>query len=76
MLNWLLDITISYGFQTGRALVAIAALYMVVFTALLFAQHQGSLIVASNLNGSSLHPTALRCITGYPCLYPAGYASI
>jgi hypothetical protein len=22
----------------------------------------------------ALHPTALHCVTGYPCFYPAGYA--
>jgi hypothetical protein len=74
LLNWLLDVTIRYGFQTGRALIGILALYMVVFIAFLFAQHQGGLLIASNLNGADLHPTALRCVTGYPCFYPAGYA--
>ena len=73
-LNWLLDITIRYGFQTGRALAGILALYLIVFLAFLFAQHQGNLITASNLNNTSLHPTALRCVSGYPCFYPAGYA--
>ena len=74
LLNWVLDVTIRYGFQTTRALAGLAALYIVVFVALLFAQHQGSLIEASNLQNTSLHPTALHCVTGYPCFYPAGYA--
>jgi hypothetical protein len=73
-LNWILDVTIRYGFNTGRALVGILALYVIVFLAFLAAQHQGSLIVASNLNNAELHPTAMRCVTGYPCFYPAGYA--
>jgi hypothetical protein len=73
-LNWLLDITIRYGFQTGRALAGILALYLFVFLGCLSAQHQGNLITASNLNNTSLHPTALKCVTGYPCFYPAGYA--
>ena len=71
LLNWVLDVTIRYGFQTARALAGLAVLYIVVFVALLFAQHQGTLIEASNLQNTSLHPTALQCVTGYPCFYPA-----
>ena len=73
-LNRILDVTIRYGFQTGRALAGIAVLYLVTFLAFLLAQHQADLIVASNVNNPALHPTALRCVTGYPCFYPAGYA--
>ena len=73
-LNWILDITIRYGFKTGRALAGIVALYVIVFVAFIVAQHQGSLIAASNVNNPALHPTAMRCVTGYPCFYPAGYA--
>ena len=73
-LNWLLDVTIRYGYQTSRALAGIAALYVLVFLAFWFAQHQGNLIAASNVQNPALHPTALRCVTGYPCFYPAGYA--
>ncbi len=73
-LNWILDVTIRYGFQTGRALAGIVALYLIVFLAFLFAQHQGNLIAASNVQNASLHPTAMHCVTGYPCFYPAGYA--
>jgi hypothetical protein len=39
-----------------------------------FAQHQGNLIAATNVQNQALHPTALHCVTGYPCFYPAGYA--
>ena len=73
-LNWILDFTIRYGFQTGRALAGILVLYAIVFLAFLAAQHQGALIIASNITNPRLHPTALRCVTGYPCFYPAGYA--
>jgi hypothetical protein len=73
-LNWLLDVTIRYGFETTRAIAGIVALYLIVFLALLFAQHQGNLIAASNVQNASLHPAALHCVTGYPCFYPAGYA--
>jgi RsiW-degrading membrane proteinase PrsW (M82 family) len=67
-------VTIRYGYQTGRALAGIAALYAVVFLAFWFAQHQGDLIAASNVQNPALYPTALHCVTGYPCFYPAGYA--
>jgi hypothetical protein len=73
-LNWLLDTTIRYGFQTTRALAGIVILYVIVFLALLFAQHEGNLIEAPNVQNINLHPTALHCVTGYPCFYPAGYA--
>lgn len=73
-LNWILDFAIRYGFRTSRALVGILVLYVIVFLAFLAAQHQGALIVASNVSNPALHPTALRCATGYPCFYPAGYA--
>jgi hypothetical protein len=72
--NWLLDITIRYGYETRRALVAIALLYILVFLAFWFAQHQGNLVAASNVQNTSLHPAAMHCVTGYPCFYPAGYA--
>jgi phage baseplate assembly protein gpV len=73
-LNWILDATIRYGFKTGRALAGIAMLYVIVLAASIVAQHQGSLIAALNVNNPALHPTALRCVTGYPCFYPAGFA--
>jgi hypothetical protein len=74
LLNWVLDVTIRYGYKTGRAFAGIVALYLLVFLAFLFAQHQGDLIAASNVQNTSLHPAALHCVTGYPCFYPAGYA--
>src|SRR6266571_2606207 len=52
----------------------ILVLYVVVLLAFLAAQHQGSLIAASNVNNPALHPTAMQCVTGYPCFYPAGLA--
>jgi hypothetical protein len=75
IVNWTLDATIRYGFQTWRALVALLGLYAIAFSAFLFAQHQEGLIVPANvLAATRAHPTALRCVSGYPCFYPAGYA--
>jgi hypothetical protein len=73
-INWFLDATIRYGFNTGRALVGILALYFVTFLALIAAQHSNGLIIAADLNNPSLHPTAMHCVAQYPCFYPAGYA--
>ena len=75
ILNWVLDATIRYGYQTWRALVGLVALYAIAFAAFLFAQHQQGLIIASNTQAAAHgHPTALQCAASYPCFYPAGYA--
>ena len=75
ILNWVLDATIRYGFQTWRALAGLAALYAIAFSAFLIAQHQPGLIVPANTQAASQgHPTALQCAASYPCFYPAGYA--
>jgi hypothetical protein len=73
-INWLLDVTIRYGFHTWRALAGLLALYAVVLGAALAAQHSSNLVVPASAIPVQAHPTALRCTTGYPCFYPAGYA--
>lgn len=73
--NWLLDKTIKYGYQTWRAAVALALLYLVTVFAFMFAQHQRNLIIPSQqANTRSTTQTALHCVPDYPCFYPAGYA--
>jgi hypothetical protein len=74
-LNWVLDVTIRYGFQTWRALAGLVGLYAIAFSAFLFAQHQQGLITPANTQAAEReHPTALQCAPTYPCFYPAGYA--
>jgi len=74
-LNWILDATIRYGYQTWRALAGLVGLYAIAFSAFLFAQHQQGLIAPANaLAAARVHPTALKCVSEYPCFYPAGYA--
>lgn len=74
-INWALDATIRYGFQTWRALAGLMGLYAIAFSAFLFAQHQQGLITPANtLAAAHVHPTAMECVAGYPCFYPAGYA--
>jgi hypothetical protein len=73
--NWLLDVTIRYGYETWRALRLLAALYVVVLAVFLAAQHQPALVVpAQSVTGLHPVPTARTCTKDYPCFYPAGYA--
>ncbi len=75
ILNWVLDVTIRYGFQTWRALAGLLGLYAIAFSAFLFAQHQPGLITPANAQAAAHgHPTATQCAATYPCFYPAGYA--
>jgi hypothetical protein len=75
VINWILDVTIRYGFQTWRALAGLVVLYVIAFSAFLIAQHQPGLITPANTQAAAHgHPTALQCAASYPCFYPAGYA--
>lgn len=75
VINWVLDVTIRYGFQTWRALAGLVGLYVIAFSAFLFAQHQTGLIAPANAQAAApVHATASHCVAGYPCFYPAGYA--
>ena len=70
--NWLLDKTIKYGYQSWRAGVGLAALF-VIFTALSFSAQQHHVIVpVGNFKGAT--PSATDCTSTYPCFYPAGYS--
>jgi hypothetical protein len=73
--NWLFDVTIGYGYRTGRAAIGLVILYLLVFLASWAAQHQADLIVpAQSIAGLHPVPTAMTCVTSYPCFSPAGYA--
>ena len=70
--NWLLDKTIKYGYQSWRAGVGLAAVF-VIFTMLSFLAQQHHLIVpVGNFKGAA--PSATKCTSNYPCFYPPGYA--
>jgi hypothetical protein len=70
--NWLLDKTIKYGYQSWRAGLGLAALF-VIFTVLSFFAQQHHLIVPEgNFKGAT--PSATNCTSTYPCFYPAGYS--
>jgi hypothetical protein len=73
--NWLLDITIRYGYQTWRAVAGLAAVYVVVLIVFWLAQHRTDLIVPAQASvGLHPAPAATSCTSRYPCFSPAGYA--
>ena len=73
-LNWLLDKTIQYGYQTWRAVFGLALVYVTAVVIFWIAQHHAGLIVPVMNTTSAPEATAMDCISGYPCFYPAGYA--
>jgi hypothetical protein len=73
--NWLLDISIRYGYRTWRAVAALAVLYIAAVAIFWIAQHHGQLIIpVMSTKGLSPVPAAMRCTGNYPCFYPAAYA--
>ena len=73
-LNWLLDRTIQYGYQTWRAVLAVVLVYVAAVVLFWAAQHHANLIVPIMNTASRPTPTAMHCTSRYPCFYPAGYA--
>jgi hypothetical protein len=73
--NWMLDKTIRHGYRPLRATALLAVVYLAVLLALWAAQPRPGLIVpAKDVRTIDPAPTAERCVDGYPCFYPAGYA--
>ncbi|MFI6107559.1 hypothetical protein [Streptomyces sp. NPDC051310] len=75
MSSWLFDKTIKHGYQPLRAVVLLAAVYLLVLLAAWGAQHHDAAIVpAKDTKSISPAPTPQHCTKNYPCFYPAGYA--
>jgi hypothetical protein len=72
--NWLLDVTIRYGYQTGRALGGIVFLYAAVLVFCWFARYQSAIIPIQSTAGLRPVPSAVHCTANYPCFNPFGYA--
>ena len=72
--NWLLDKTIKYGYQTWRAGVGLAAVFMAVWVLSFLAQQHHLMMPVGDIEGLHPVPSAARCTSSYPCFYPAGYA--
>jgi predicted acyltransferase (DUF342 family) len=73
-LNWLVDKSIKYGYQTWRAVGLLAGLYLAAVMIFWAAQHHANLIMPVGPLPSGTAPTAMHCMSSYPCFYPAGYA--
>jgi len=73
--DWLLDVTIRYGYRPGRAVWVLLVLYLAAFCLLWHGQHQEGLIVPTRaVSELSSVPTAEVCSPDYPCYYPLGHA--
>lgn len=76
LFNWLLDITIGYGYRTWEALVLLGGFYVVVLAVVLIALGHHGAIVPTPGTATGIHPapSAMLCQTSYPCFNPYGYA--
>ena len=76
LFNWLLDITIGYGYRTWEALILLGVLYVLVLAVTLIASNHHGTIAPVPQNATGIHPTpsASSCQTSYPCFNPLGYA--
>lgn len=75
--NLLLDFTIQYGYQTWRAVVGVALLYVIVVAFFWFARYHNAVIPTQTTPGLGkvpAVPTARSCTSDYPCFSPFGYA--
>jgi hypothetical protein len=79
--NWLLDVTIKYGYRTWRAAIYLAVVYLLVVLFFSFAGHHDAVIptqapggqpAATSVAATSI--TARQCTGDYPCFNPWGYA--
>jgi hypothetical protein len=69
--NWLLDKTIKYGYQTWRAGLALAVVFVAFWALAYIAQQHHLMEPVGSFHGPA--PSATQCTTSYPCFYPLGY---
>ena len=72
--NWFLDKTIKYGYQTWRAGVGLAAVFVIVLVLSFLAQQHHLMVPVGDTDGLHYLPSATKCTSDYPCFYPFGYA--
>jgi hypothetical protein len=73
--NWVMDNTIKFGYQTWRAAVGLAVVFVAFVVMTFVAQHHHAIVPVSDLVvGVHPAPVATRCTPSYPCFYPLGYA--
>jgi hypothetical protein len=73
--NWFMDTTIKFGYQTWRAALGLAVVFVAFLIMTFFAQHHHAIVPVSDLV-TAVHPppAATQCAPNYPCFYPLGYA--
>jgi hypothetical protein len=71
--NWFLYKTIRYGYETWRAIVGLAVVFVAFLALSILGQHQHVIVPIGDIRGLSPVPSATLCTSDYPCFYPAGY---
>jgi hypothetical protein len=71
--NWFLDWSIKYGYQTWRAAMGLATLFVVFLALSILAQHQHVIVPIGGIDGLHPVPSVTQCMSNYPCFYPVGY---
>jgi hypothetical protein len=73
--NWFMDKTIKFGYQTWRAALGLAVVFVAFLIMTVFAQHHHAVVPTSDLVVAVYPPpVATRCAPSHPCFYPLGYA--
>ncbi len=71
--NAFLDKTIRYGYQTWRAGVGLAVVFLAFLVLSIIGQHRHVIVPVADTGRLKPAPTATRCTSDYPCFYPFGY---
>ena len=71
--NWFLDWTIKYGYQTWRAGVGLAVVFLIFWMFSCLAQRDHLMVPVGETEGLHYLPSATKCTSSYPCFYPFGY---
>jgi hypothetical protein len=71
--NWFLDWTIKYGYQTWRAGVGLAVVFLLFWVFSYLAQQDHLMLPVGETEGLHYLPSATKCTSSYPCFYPFGY---
>jgi hypothetical protein len=70
--NWVLDITICYGYKNWRAAVLMLLGYMIVLLVLGYAVAHN--LIVPVITSQEPAPIATQCTSSYPCFFAIGYA--
>ena len=73
--NGFLDKTIRYGYQTWRAALGLAAVFVVFLVLSIVGQHQHVIVPLGDVKGLDPVPTATQCTSDYPASTRSGTPS-